>query len=72
MPQSMSEDQSIGSPLKKHRANADDEFRDRSAGFPSAMGNVLGRASTDRRLNEAPNLLGGAVLGPKDESDEEL
>jgi hypothetical protein len=72
MPQAMSEDQAVGSPLKKQRANVDDEFRDRSSGFPSALGDVLGRASNDRKLNAAPNLMGGAVMGPKDESDEEL
>lgn len=36
----------IGSPLKKQRA--DDETTDRSINFPSALGDVLGRATADQ------------------------
>ncbi|KAI8960472.1 hypothetical protein F5Y11DRAFT_267473 [Daldinia sp. FL1419] len=39
-------DATIGSPLKKQRA--DDEAPDRSVNFPSALGDVLGRATADQ------------------------
>ncbi|KAK6956762.1 hypothetical protein Daesc_002042 [Daldinia eschscholtzii] len=39
-------DTTIGSPLKKQRA--DDETLDRSVNFPSALGDVLGRATADQ------------------------
>ncbi|KAI0888185.1 uncharacterized protein GGS22DRAFT_94312 [Annulohypoxylon maeteangense] len=39
-------DSTVGSPLKKQRA--DDEITDRSANFPSALGDVLGRAMADQ------------------------
>ncbi|KAK8120082.1 hypothetical protein PG999_004202 [Apiospora kogelbergensis] len=60
----------IGSPLKKQRGSGDDAIMDRSAGFPSAIGDVLGRATAGQQGKSiaAP----GAVMGPKDESDEEL
>ncbi|KAI1208299.1 uncharacterized protein F4807DRAFT_158969 [Annulohypoxylon truncatum] len=40
-------DSTVGSPLKKQRA--DDETPDRSANFPSALGDVLGRAMADQQ-----------------------
>ncbi|KAI1458098.1 hypothetical protein F4805DRAFT_147424 [Annulohypoxylon moriforme] len=39
-------DATVGSPLKKQRA--DDETPDRSVNFPSALGDVLGRAMADQ------------------------
>lgn len=63
---------SIGSPLKKQRASVNDVALDRSAGFPSAIGDVLGRASAEQKTKEAAAAPSGAVLGPKDEDDEEL
>ncbi|KAI1091115.1 hypothetical protein F5B19DRAFT_290482 [Rostrohypoxylon terebratum] len=41
----------VGSPLKKQRAD-DDETPDRSVNFPSALGDVLGRAMADQQKNE--------------------
>ncbi|KAI1263255.1 hypothetical protein F5Y18DRAFT_429345 [Xylariaceae sp. FL1019] len=35
----------IGSPMKKQRGSTDDAAHDRSANFPSALGDVLGRAT---------------------------
>jgi len=43
----------VGSPLKKHRASMDGASLDRSAGFPSAIGDVLGRAQADQQKKEA-------------------
>ncbi|KAI0898944.1 hypothetical protein F4806DRAFT_319722 [Annulohypoxylon nitens] len=40
----------VGSPLKKQRA--DDETPDRSVNFPSALGDVLGRAMADQQKKE--------------------
>lgn len=68
--QTLTEETTVGSPLKKQRANADDEALDRSAGFPSAIGDVLGRAMAEQKA--ASTQPSSAVLGPKDESDEEL
>ncbi|KAI1842011.1 hypothetical protein JX265_001320 [Neoarthrinium moseri] len=61
----------IGSPLKKHRPSADEGAKDRSAGFPSALGDVLGRATANQQMKETAQAP-PAALGPKDESDEEL
>lgn len=63
---------SIGSPLKKQRPSVDDVALDRSAGFPSAIGDVLGRATAEHLTKEAPSTSSGAVVGPKDEDDDEL
>lgn len=41
----------VGSPLKKQRAD-DDETPDRSVNFPSALGDVLGRAMADQQKKE--------------------
>lgn len=75
--QAFTEESTVGSPLKKQRANSDDNPLDRSAGFPSAIGDVLGRAAADKMAagsTSSPTKMApaGAVLGPKDESDEEL
>jgi hypothetical protein len=70
MAQAFGETSTIGSPLKKQRPSADNEAPDRSAGFPSAIGDVLGRATTEQK-GKLPEI-SSAVLGPKDESDEEL
>ncbi|KAI1769371.1 hypothetical protein GGR53DRAFT_156285 [Hypoxylon sp. FL1150] len=43
-------DSTIGSPLKKQRA--DGETLDRSANFPSGIGDVLGRAAADQKKKE--------------------
>ncbi|KAI2633016.1 hypothetical protein GGS26DRAFT_64603 [Hypomontagnella submonticulosa] len=48
--QAFNADTTIGSPLKKHRA--DDETPDRSVNFPSALGDVLGRATADQQKKE--------------------
>ncbi|KAI1411143.1 hypothetical protein F5Y13DRAFT_67322 [Hypoxylon sp. FL1857] len=45
-------DSTIGSPLKKQRAD-DDETPDRSVNFPSALGDVLGRATADQERKQA-------------------
>lgn len=45
MSRAFTEDPSIGSPLKKQRASVDASLQDRSANFPSALGDVLGRAT---------------------------
>ncbi|KAI1169943.1 hypothetical protein F4777DRAFT_158798 [Nemania sp. FL0916] len=42
----------IGSPMKKQRANGDDAAEDRSAHFPSALGDVLGRAMAGQQKKE--------------------
>ncbi|KAK8069317.1 hypothetical protein PG994_005933 [Apiospora phragmitis] len=60
----------IGSPLKKQRGSGDDVTMDRSAGFPSAIGDVLARATAEQKGKSIATP--GAVMGPKDESDEEL
>ncbi|KAI1500899.1 hypothetical protein F5X99DRAFT_225854 [Biscogniauxia marginata] len=63
--QAFTEESTIGSPLKKHRANADEETLDRSVNFPSALGDVLGRATLDQQKKEA-------LPAVKIEEDEEL
>ncbi|KAI0004427.1 hypothetical protein F4779DRAFT_630375 [Xylariaceae sp. FL0662B] len=50
--QAFTEDSSVGSPLKKQRANGDDEPQDRSANFPATLGNVLGRATTEQQIGQ--------------------
>lgn len=45
MSRAFGDDTSIGSPLKKQRASVDAAPQDRSANFPSAIGDVLGRAT---------------------------
>ncbi|KAI3317728.1 hypothetical protein HD806DRAFT_360179 [Xylariaceae sp. AK1471] len=47
--QAFTEESAIGSPMKKQRANADGVVEDRSANFPSALGDVLGRATADQQ-----------------------
>lgn len=42
----------IGSPMKKHRANEDGATEDRSANFPSALGDVLARATADQQKKQ--------------------
>ncbi|KXJ89721.1 hypothetical protein Micbo1qcDRAFT_121322 [Microdochium bolleyi] len=56
----------VGSPLKKHRASVDASTLDRSAGFPSAIGDVLGRATADQQKKEA------AIANKVKEEEEEL
>ncbi|KAI1373575.1 hypothetical protein F4677DRAFT_429326 [Hypoxylon crocopeplum] len=48
--QAFNGESSVGSPLKKQRA--DDETPDRSVNFPSALGDVLGRATADQKKKE--------------------
>ncbi|ORY62646.1 uncharacterized protein BCR38DRAFT_459095 [Pseudomassariella vexata] len=67
--QATMEASAVGSPLKKQRANSSDETPDRSAGFPSNIGDVLGRATSQAATTST---MGPTVLGPKDEDDEEL
>ncbi|KAH8666336.1 hypothetical protein BX600DRAFT_380460 [Xylariales sp. PMI_506] len=67
----IAEESTIGSPLKKQRASSS-EIMDRSAGFPSALGDVLGRATAEQLAKDKPQQAPSAVLGPKDEDDEEL
>lgn len=57
----------VGSPLKKHRASMDGSSLDRSAGFPSAIGDVLGRAQADQAKKEA-----ASANKLKEEEEEEL
>ncbi|KAI1486678.1 hypothetical protein F5X96DRAFT_218404 [Biscogniauxia mediterranea] len=52
--QAFTEESTIGSPLKRHRANGDEETIDRSVNFPSALGDVLARATSDQYRSEAP------------------
>ncbi|KAK6194110.1 NRPS protein [Pestalotiopsis sp. IQ-011] len=69
---SMATESTLGSPMKKQRASVDALAQDRSVGFPSALGDVLGRATTEQQANNAAQSSGAAVFGPKDEDDEEL
>lgn len=73
MSRAFNEDETIGSPLKKQRASLDANLQDRSANFPSALGDVLGRATA------AAAAAAAADARPKQESplpahneDEEL
>lgn len=68
----MATESTLGSPMKKQRASVDALAQDRSVGFPSALGDVLGRATTEQQANNAAQSSGAAVFGPKDEDDEEL
>ncbi|KAI8631379.1 hypothetical protein F5Y19DRAFT_473785 [Xylariaceae sp. FL1651] len=63
--QAFTEESAIGSPMKKQRANADDGKEDRSASFPSALGDVLGRAIADQQKKES-------IPSVKIDEDEEL
>ncbi|KAI2469639.1 hypothetical protein F4781DRAFT_211369 [Annulohypoxylon bovei var. microspora] len=49
--QAFNGDSTVGSPLKKQRAD-DEETPDRSINFPSALGDVLGRAMADQQKKE--------------------
>ncbi|ETS78258.1 hypothetical protein PFICI_10320 [Pestalotiopsis fici W106-1] len=69
--ESMTAESALGSPMKKQRASVDALGQDRSAGFPSALGDVLGRATSEQQANNVAQS-SGAVFGPKDEDDEEL
>ncbi|KAK6080654.1 hypothetical protein SCUP234_05200 [Seiridium cupressi] len=70
--ESLTAESAIGSPMKKQRASVDDIAQDRSAGFPSALADVLGRATAEQKAKEVTQASSSAVLGPKDEDDEEL
>lgn len=48
--QAFNGESTIGSPLKKQRA--DGETLDRSANFPSGIGDVLGRATADQQKKQ--------------------
>ncbi|KAI0183499.1 hypothetical protein EV127DRAFT_457500 [Xylaria flabelliformis] len=50
--QAFTAESTIGSPMKKQRANGDGAT-DRSVNFPSALGDVLGRATTDQQKKES-------------------
>ncbi|KAI0812822.1 hypothetical protein GGR55DRAFT_583439 [Xylaria sp. FL0064] len=50
--QAFTAESAIGSPMKKQRANADGSAEDRSANFPSALGDVLGRANAEQAKKE--------------------
>ncbi|KAI2610591.1 hypothetical protein GGR54DRAFT_374033 [Hypoxylon sp. NC1633] len=54
---------SVGSPLKKQRP--DNETLDRSVNFPSALGDVLGRATAEQQKKEKEGLV-------QEDGDEEL
>ncbi|KAI0503387.1 hypothetical protein F5B22DRAFT_652101 [Xylaria bambusicola] len=51
--QAFTAESTIGSPMKKHRASADGTAEDRSANFPSALGDVLGRANADQQMKKS-------------------
>ncbi|KAI0442778.1 hypothetical protein F4803DRAFT_349126 [Xylaria telfairii] len=51
--QAFTAESTIGSPMKKHRANGDGTTEDRSVNFPSALGDVLGRATTGQQKKES-------------------
>ncbi|KAI1111298.1 hypothetical protein F5Y14DRAFT_316686 [Nemania sp. NC0429] len=51
--QAFTAESAIGSPMKKQRASAEGGTEDRSANFPSALGDVLGRAATDQQKKES-------------------
>ncbi|KAJ2968960.1 hypothetical protein NUW58_g10103 [Xylaria curta] len=50
--QAFTAESTIGSPMKKQRANADGATEDRSVNFPSALGDVLGRATAGQKTKE--------------------
>jgi hypothetical protein len=58
--------------MKKQRASVDDIAQDRSAGFPSALGDILSRATAVQKAVGTTQGPSSAVFGPKDEDDEEL
>ncbi|KAI1734066.1 hypothetical protein F4680DRAFT_364931 [Xylaria scruposa] len=51
--QAFTAESTIGSPMKKQRANGDGTTEDRSVNFPSALGDVLGRATSDQQKKES-------------------
>ncbi|KAK5637432.1 hypothetical protein RRF57_013144 [Xylaria bambusicola] len=51
--QAFTAESTIGSPMKKHRASTDGTAGDRSANFPSALGDVLGRANADQQMKKS-------------------
>lgn len=70
MSRAFNEDETIGSPLKKQRASVDASLQDRSANFPSALGDVLGRATAAAAAAEAQSKQEKPT--PTKEEDEEL
>ncbi|KAI1366833.1 hypothetical protein F5Y08DRAFT_113105 [Xylaria arbuscula] len=52
--QAFTAESTIGSPMKKHRASLGGPAEDRSANFPSALGDVLGRANADLQKKAVP------------------
>ncbi|KAJ8122057.1 hypothetical protein O1611_g9940 [Lasiodiplodia mahajangana] len=54
--QAFTAESTIGSPMKKQRANADGVIEDRSANFPSALGDVLGRITSQQQKESVPKL----------------
>ncbi|KAL7622530.1 hypothetical protein AAE478_008037 [Parahypoxylon ruwenzoriense] len=61
--QAFSDESSIGSPLKKQRA--DDEQQDRLVNFPAALGDVLSRATAEQHKTQSQST-------SKNDEDEEL
>jgi hypothetical protein len=49
MSQAFTGEPSVGSPMKKQRANDEEAPKDRSVNFPSALGDVLGRFNNDQK-----------------------
>ncbi|KAI0096371.1 hypothetical protein GGR51DRAFT_553569 [Nemania sp. FL0031] len=54
--QAFTAESTIGSPMKKQRANADGVVEDRSANFPSALGDVLGRITSQQHKESVPKV----------------
>ncbi|KAJ8107064.1 hypothetical protein ONZ43_g6853 [Nemania bipapillata] len=54
--QAFTPESTIGSPMKKQRANADGITEDRSANFPSALGDVLGRITSQQKTESVPKV----------------
>lgn len=53
MSRAFTEEPTVGSPLKKQRASVDGAaVQDRSTNFPSALGDVLARASADAQAKQ--------------------
>ncbi|KAI1424691.1 hypothetical protein F5Y12DRAFT_785224 [Xylaria sp. FL1777] len=50
--QAFTAESAIGSPMKKQRADIDGTAEDRSANFPSALGDVLGRVNAEQQRKE--------------------
>lgn len=69
--QAFNGESTVGSPLKKQRA--DDETPDRSINFPSALGDVLGRATADQQKKQAQTATQSTAQAiVKGDEDEEL